>query len=813
MRRFRGLLIGLGILLVVLVIVGLAWRTVIRRSWPQTNGIVEVPGLIEPVEIIRDRWGVPHIYAQNSHDLFFAQGYVHAQDRFWQMEFWRRIGSGRLAEILGEDALEKDRFIRTLGWRQVAEAEVALLDDETRAALDAYAQGVNAYLEEHRGRLGLEFTILALNGTRFEPEPWTPVDSLTWGKVMAWDLGGNRKMELLRARLIAQVGLGRLHDYLRPYPEDSPVIVPSEVSWRREDVAGLDLLARRLGEGLVLGHGMGIGSNNWVVSGAKSVTGMPLLANDPHLSIQMPSIWYEVGLHCGERCPYNVVGFSFAGVPGVIIGHNGRIAWGVTNAGPDVQDLYVEKINPQNPDQYEYQGEWVDMEVRYEEIQVAGREEPLVIKVRRTRHGPIINDVVHGPDEAWAYGWQPLALRWTALEPGTLHQAVLALDRAQNWEEFREALRLWDVPAQNFVYADVEGNIGYQLPGRIPIRAKGDGSMPVPGWTGEYEWVGTIPYEELPSRFNPPEGFIVTANNAIVDAGYPYLIAREWAAGYRARRITDLLMAQEKFSVRDFARIQNDSYNLSAGEVLPYLLSLQPEEPELAEALERLADWDLQMRRESVPAAIYAAFWTFLMEDTFADELGQRPGGGDEEMVAIRYLLERPDNPWWDNVTTPDRVETRDEVLLQALADGVRWLRERLGGKMDRWTWGRIHTATFRNQSLGKSGIRLIEGLFNRGPVAVDGGTAIVNATSWSAREPAEVVGVPSMRQIVDLSDFEASLSVHTTGQSGHPYHPHYADMIPLWRDGEYHPMHWERSAIEADAEGVLQLVPVGGGE
>ena len=817
MRRFRWVLFGFAILLLLVLVVGLLLRAQIRLAWPQVDGELYVDGITAPVEIIRDSTGVPHIYAGNTHDLFFAQGYVHAQDRFWQMEFWRRIGSGRLSEILGESAIGQDRFIRTLGWRSVAEAEVRLLDADTLAILEAYAEGVNAYLAQrgHQGRrLGIEFTILALTGARFEPEPWSPADTLTWGKVMAWDLGGNMDAELDRARLTDLIGSERLIEYDVPYPDDHPVIVPSAAAAAAgassaepaslPEVAALAQLWQQMGGGLVFGEGSMLGSNSWVVSGAKSATGSPILANDPHLGIQMPSIWYQVGLHSDD---FEVAGFSFAGMPGVVIGHNARIAWGLTNVGPDVQDLYVEKLNPQNPDQYEFEGEWVEMDLRYETIEVAGRDDPVVIKVRSTRHGPIINDVLHGATSAWAYGWQPLALRWTALEPGSMASSVLGLSRAQNWDQFREALSMWDVPSQNMIYADVDGNIGYQMPGRIPIRAQGDGSAPVPGWSGEYEWEGWIPFEELPNSYNPPEGYIVTANNPVVDASYPYFISRDWALGYRAQRIVDLLTEQEKFSLVDMARIQMDSYDMSAAEVLPFLLELEPAEPDLVEALELLGDWDLQMRRESTPAALYGAFWVHLVDNLLADDLGERPGGYREKLL-VRELLSQPDSLWWDDVGTVGEVETRDVILERALADGVSWLRDELGGKMEGWQWGDYHTATFRNQSLGESGISVVEGLFNRGPVPVDGGTAIVNATGWSAREPAEVTALPSLRQIIDLGDLANSLSVHTTGQSGHPYHQHYGDMIPAWQEGALYPMLWERSAIVADEASRLILTP-----
>jgi len=399
MRRWRWVLIVLGVLVVIVLAAGLFIGLQIRRAWPTTNGEIQVAGLRTPVTVIRDKMGVAHIYAQDSHDLFFAQGYVTAQDRFWQMEFWRRVGSGRLSEILGESALANDRFIRTLGWRQSAERDLDLLDAEARAALEAYADGVNAYLAQRRGRLGLEFTILGLTGVKYDPDPWSPVDTLTWAKVMAWDLGGNMRGELERARLSALLPPDLLADYFLPYPADRPVMVPTEVRWGPQDGPALAQLSELAAQITTLGDGPWLGSNNWVISGDKTATGLPLLANDPHLGIQMPSIWYEIGLHCEGNCPYDVVGYSFAGMPGVVVGHNGRIAWGVTNVGPDVQDLYVQKVNPANPDQVEYQGRWVDMEIRYETIRVAGRDEPVVIKVRSTRHGPIINDVLHGPDD------------------------------------------------------------------------------------------------------------------------------------------------------------------------------------------------------------------------------------------------------------------------------------------------------------------------------------------------------------------------------------------------------------------------------
>jgi penicillin amidase len=379
-------LLGLLILVLAVAIAGwFYWMT--RHAWPQIDGTAQIAGLQTPLNVIRDRWGVPHIYAENAHDLFFAQGYVHAQDRFYQMEFWRRIGQGRLSEMLGEEALDRDRFIRTVGWWRVAQEEAAQLDGEAKIALEAYAAGVNAYVESHRDALGLEFAVLRLIGTKVEIEPWTPAHSLAWGKVMAWDLGGNMEDEIWRARIVAKLGQEAMAELTPPYPDDHPVIVPSGVSWDR---LPLQEAAAWSDYAFAWGRGDGIGSNNWVIAGSKTTTGMPLLANDMHLRIQMPSIWYEVGLHCvpldQANCPYNVTGFSFAGTPGVIVGHNDRIGWGVTNLGPDVQDLYVERMNPDNSNQYEVNGEWVDFAVARES------PSPGAASPRLSRCAPAVTD-------------------------------------------------------------------------------------------------------------------------------------------------------------------------------------------------------------------------------------------------------------------------------------------------------------------------------------------------------------------------------------------------------------------------------------
>jgi penicillin amidase len=802
----------LGILILLLLAGGaFAFYRASRQPFPQTHGTLRLPGLRAPVTVLRDRWGVPHIYASNPHDLFMAQGFVHAQDRFWQMEFWRHIGTGRLSEMLGKTTLNQDCFIRTLGWNRAAQQDLKRLGPEERAILEAYAAGVNAYLEHHRDRLPLEFTLFRLFGRRWEIEPWQPLHTVAWAKVMAWDLGGNWDDELLNARIVDRIGAERLKEIVLPYPADRPVIVPTLVAEVPEETFRALLDISRSLQRMSLGDAPDIGSNNWVVAGSRTVTGKPILANDPHLSIQMPSIWYEVTLSCEPvtpECPFRVAGASFPGVPGVVIGHNDRIAWGVTNLGPDVQDLYIERPNPQNPFEVEFQGQWEPVRVITEEIRIAGRAEPLYLPVRITRHGPVINDVV----EALTRTQTLYAFRWTALEPSSIVRALLRLNRARNWEEFRAALADWDVPGQNFVYADVDGHIGYQATGRIPIRAKGNGLLPVPGWTGEYEWTGYIPYEEMPRRLDPPEGFIVTANNAIVDSAYPYFITAMWDYGDRAQRILDLLPAKDRLSIEDVAAIQNDTFSLAAQAITPYILQVSFTDPLARQTQDLLRAWDFRATPESPAPTIFETFLKHLLHEVWVDELGEEIvqellTWSSHNRYWARWALAQPDLAWWDDRRTPQR-ETRDDIVRRAFEQAVAELRGRLGPDPRAWAWGKVHTATFVHGTLGRSGIGPVEAIFNRGPYPAPGTSAAVNNLGFDVQKGFAVRSLPSLRFIASTARWSDSRFIHTTGQSGLPYHPHYDDFIPLWLKGEYHPMLWSREEVEQNAEGILILQP-----
>ena len=838
------------VVLILPTVLGYVWfYNTTRAPLPQHNGELQVAGLKDSVEILRDELGVPHIYASNTHDLFFAQGYTQAQDRWWQMEFWRHVGSGTIEELVGKNdaLLSTDIFIRTLGWRRVAEKDVEECDDESLARLQAFTDGVNAYITSRDpDKLALEYSILKLTGIDTKIEPWTPADTFVFSKMMAWDLGPSSNDEENRATLYGLIGQEMTDQLLTPpwpfdkrptivQPEDLPIACSTEdakVDYTAEST-DMDMLftERSLPSmNLVFEQGRGIGSNNWVVSGKMTKSGMPLLANDPHLGIQMPSIWYEIGLHyrpnSGES-PSDTVGYTFAVTPGIIIGHNNFIAWGVTNVNPDVFDLYSIRVNPNNPLQYEWNGEWRDMTVHKETIHFGDGTEPITIQVRETHLGPIINDTEIDKETGEIISFNnesPLALRWTALDPSTLIQSVTQLNRATNWTEFRNALSYWDVPSQNFVYADIEGNIGYQTPGNIPIRAKNhSGLVPAPGWTDEFEWKGFIPFDDLPRTFNPERGYIATANQAVVPMEYydwlanklgdglNYIISKEWNYGYRAQRIVELLKEKAPHTVSSFQTIQGDNKLISAEEMMPYLADLKFADAELTGARDWLLKWDYQCGMNSPQTALYAEFWVSLMNNLFCDQLTEdiEVRGEDRDMWAAFLLMDMPDNVWWDDVSTKDVVETRDDILVRSFSEAYSNTVAALGKNRDKWEWGDLHTATFVSNPLGQSGIGLIENLVNRGPFPTSGSTDTINNTVWyTSSGDFSVKWVPSMRIIVDLDDFNNSVTIHTTGQSGHPYSKHYDDMINLWRNIKYQPMLWTRDQVEKAAVNHLILNP-----
>ncbi|MBA3875346.1 MAG: penicillin acylase family protein [Anaerolinea sp.] len=866
----RGLRVVAILVVVALVAVVGLLAAVTGRGLPQASGTLRIDGLHAPVTVIRDQAGIIQIRADDPHDLFLAQGYVHAQERMWQMEVWRRISSGRLSEIFGEDSVDTDRFIRTLGWRQAAQRDLDAMPQDARDALEWYADGVNAWLADNEGSLGPAFVVAGLlAGTGglggYTPEPWTPLDSAAWQKVQAWNLGGNMDTEIFRLLADARLGDAARTDALFPaYGPGAPVITPSglpgsggagatgtatapargatgstaaplalssEIASAWRDVAELGDRALALG-GLDTAAGLvgsrGIGSNNWVVAGSKSATGGALLANDPHLGFSMPSVWIMNGLRCrvvSDACPYNVTGVSFPGVPAVVLGHNDRIAWGATNVGPDVQDLYRETVDPADPTRYLYQGTSLPFEVRTETIKVAGGDD-VTIQVRSTRHGPILNDVDKRlADEA------PVALQWTSTrEPDGAFTSILRLNTARDFEGFRAALEGYGSPSQNFVYADVDGNIGYQFPGLVPVR-DGDptGDRIRDGASGTEEWTGYIPFDDLPWQLNPPSGFIVSANNAAVDGEYPYFVGDDWDPGYRAQRIADLLIAAPAGSLTpaDLRAIQVDTYVLRADRIVPALVAeARPATEDGRLLLDRIKRWDRTCGIDSTGCAAYITTEFTLIRAIFEDELGSLARdyvGSPFSWQALIAALEDPSSPWWDDTSTSGGERAR-EVISSAIDRTAAALRSALGAP-GRWTWGRLHTVNFREQTLGVSGVGPLEWYFNSGARQVAGADGAVNNNyyqTWRAFPDPEdpdfvpagldsifrVSNGPSYRLTVDMSALDEARIVITTGQSGNPFDRHYGDLIDDWATGGTVPLPFSWDAIEASAASRLMLTP-----
>ncbi|HZK06234.1 MAG TPA: penicillin acylase family protein [Actinomycetaceae bacterium] len=856
----RRILIAVAAFLVAVLALAVTISVIaLRRPLPAHAGTIatDVGG---EVRIERDARGVAHIYADNDSDLFFAQGYVHAQDRFFEMDYRRKVTAGRLSELVGEseEALNADRAIRTLGWRFVAEQEWPLLSRESQSFLTAYADGVNAYIAgREASQLGFEYMVLGLRVQVHNPEPWTPVDSLTWLKAMAWDLRSNYDEELERAASYQAVGdLNRIEEIFPgfPYAIHAPVL-PSESSpVATSDPSGA-VTSIRHGEALgsaaiqsaiaaleavptLVGRGDGIGSNSFVVSGEHTESGQPILANDPHLVLGAPNLFYQVGLHCTQQtpdCTFDVGGFSFAGMPGVIIGHNSDLAWGLTNMGADVTDFFLERVYSNNT--YEYDGDRVPLERRTETIVVNGAD-PVQIDIRSTAHGPIISDILPeaitstpvpaGSPSGGLDGYE-VSLRWTALDPGRTVDAIFAMNRASTAEDVAGAAALFEVPAQAIVFATTSGDIGFQAPGRIPIRpviegpVASDGTWPRPGWDPAYEWQGFVASEDMPSVLNPGEGFVVAANQAVTAPGEGPFLGADVDPGFRSNRIRALLNGMfnggGKIAVESANEIMLDSKHPIAEALVPIILQLELKDDFVADAVGVLAEWrdaGYPNDARSSGAAFFNTVWAHLVTRTFADELGDQSSFGDARWIeVVRELLASPQNRWWDDVTTVSVTETRDEILLQSLQDARAELTNTQAKDPARWLWGDLHQAQFTHPVLSPSAAPApIARLMNPAPFPVDGGTASVNATNWAVtfdergRPDFSMTSGPAMRMVVDLADLDASTWVVTTGTSGHPSSGHFKDQLAAWRDGESYPWPWTEEAVTEASQHTLTLTP-----
>lgn len=831
-RRRRPLvrLLGTVLALVLALAAGaaLAWRFL---ALPQTAGELVLAGLDAPVRVVRDRHGIPHVLAQSPRDAFRALGLLHAQDRLWQLEMNRRIVQGALAEVLGAEALGNDRFLRTLGIRRNAERIEARLDAATREALQAYADGVNAWIEHVAARpwqLSPEFLLLGVR-----PQRWEPADSIGWATMMAWDLSGNHGVELLRLALLGRLDAQRVAELIGttpPVPLADPATLyvggpaaQSDAPERGWLAAHALELAGAIGQALPSTSLDSLGSNNWAVDGRRTPSGKPILANDPHLPLGAPSLWYLAHLSAPGL---EVIGATLPGLPYVVVGRSDRFAWGFTNTAPDSQDLYLERVDPADPGRYRTPEGWAAFETRTETIRVKGAPDVEHV-VRATRHGPVISDVLasgRGVLDARGLASHVLSFAWTMLSPEdrTVH-AGLRMNTATDWASFREALRDFRGPQQNVVFADVDGGIAFIAAGAVPLRRPDNelrGSLPAPGWDARYDWIGTIAFDELPQRERPDDGLLVTANQRIAGDDYPYHLGGEWALPWRFERISAKLRALDVHDVDAFAALQADLGSPAVGEMLPYLLGTQARSDRAKRALELLRRWaDAAAERDAPalvagrPEPLIAVAWIDrLRRAVFEDEVGAELFVQLERHRMrhnpLRDVLARPDRAHWcDDRATPV-VEDCDEMLVRSLDEVVDELSRRLGGEPESWHWGRAHPAVSAHRPFGRH--RLLSKWFDlRSPSGGDPSTInLARHDPWDPEAPFENRWAAGYRAIYDLADPDASRFIHSTGQSGHRFSPHYGDLVEPWSEVRYLPMVTSRERIERDAAAVLVLQP-----
>jgi penicillin amidase len=769
---------------IVLLLTGLTAFLFLRyeatKSFPVTTGRLTISILHAPVDIQRDSYGVPCITARNEHDLMVATGFVHAQDRLWQMDLSRRVGQGRLSEIFGGVTIPFDRMFRIIGIRNVAEKIEQSLPDSSRRRLVWYAEGVNALIESQHGKLPVEFDMLD-----YRPEPWEPVHSIILARLMSWDLNLSWWTDLTLGAIAEKVGLERALDIM---PSDPPTVEPlvPAAEWRTYAGLGTGFLhtaqefRRFQGAPGILG-----GSNAWVVGPSKSATGKVILANDTHLQLQCPSRFYELHL----RAPgYDVGGFSIPGIPAVVVGRNARIAWGLTNVMADDADFYIERIDSTDTTRYMSADGWKRLAIHEEEIVVKGDTAVSVI-VRSTHHGPIVTDIHTMLKKATS----PFvaSMRWTGLDVSDQINAFNRINRAGSWQEFTAGVREFTGPGQNFIYGDIDGNIGYWCGVRLPIRGKQNSTLPLPGWDPSADWKGFVPFEQLPHRFNPPEGYIASANNKLVDDSYPYHISDLWEPPSRIIRLRDVLGAEGTFTAADFARLQNDRMSPHAQQIVPFILAAfrdsTPDFPERDLVFSYLRNWNFTFAPEDIPTSIYQQFFVRLLKNTYEDEMGEELFHDFVILVNVPIrvttrLLADSTSRWFDDIRT-EQIETRDDIVRRSLREAVRALQTRFGPEMKTWRWGEMHTVTL-NHPFGLR--KPLDRVFSIGPFPYGGGSTSLVSGEYSFNNPFEVTVGASLRQIVDFNRPGEVLSILPTGQSGQVLHRHYDDQTHLWLNGMY---------------------------
>lgn len=783
-----------------------------RRRLPQVNGRLYLNDPHHAINIYRDRWGIPHIYAQNRHDLYFAQGFVHAQDRLWQMELNRRAAHGTLSAVFSSITLDTDRLSRTLGFSRLAQQNWAALAGGARGDLVAYAKGVNAFLAQ-TPHLPIEFSLL-----HHQPDRWQEVDSIAYGRLQMWALTHGAVGEWINAQLLERIGPDMAADLGIVYPADNPVMLPNGI-----EVNGLRVVADAvktavspfLGKGSL--DGAGRGSNAWVIAPERSATGHALLCNDMHLPVGTPSLWHLQHLHIEDGI--HAAGFTLPGMPYLLVGHNAHIAWGATLAYTDCEDLFAEKFHRQHSSRYLCKGKWQTAKIMTENIAVRGKADHMET-ITLTHHGPIVSNVLFSANDLPPSGRSEetitrIALSSTALWPDVDVDGFGLLNEATEWESFVTAVSHIQSPSLNFLYADIQGNIGHYVSGRVPIRTNGDGQLPNPGWTGTHEWDGIIPFAEMPHARNPAQGFLVSANHRLTNEAYPHHLGHNWRNGYRARRIETVICSQEKISVADCCRLHLDFHHAPGLELIAHLRQLKPTHPDAALSLRLLQRWDGWLGPDSVGGAVYQVFLAQLtkriLEPHFERPfLHQLLGLGPHTylapvndfqgqwIVSLLNMLNKPETAW-----LPPK-NGRYQLFEQCLIATTKELKERLGPDSHRWQWGKLHQIYFAH---ALSQQPPLDKVFTIGPFPIGGDTNTVAQTGIHPHKPYNNNAISiSTRHIVDLGNLNESLFMYAPGQSGRLGSPHYHDLVQPWLSGKVINMAWERRAVTTDCKQLLTL-------
>jgi penicillin amidase len=800
MKTVKYALLGLAIIAVVGFIASYLFvHSVTTRGLSDYNEGVSLRGITDEVTVYRDSHAVPHVFAKNEHDLYMAVGYIMAQDRLWQMDLLRRATTGRLSEIFGEKLVQTDLFLRSLRMPEKSRMMLRRTDDRNIIkVLEAFCDGVNQYIDRHKDNLPPEYIVL-----KYSPEKWMPEHCLNLVSFMALDLSTAWKTELVLYKLLQKLGPVMCRDLVPDIAGQQSVVYPDHGA----TPAQIDLPPELTEYGSMLADlGLDVfsGSNNWAVSGEKSVTGKPILANDMHLGLNCPGIWYQ--MHQVVEGKFSVTGVVLPGQPSVIAGHNDRIAWGFTNVMVDDMDFYLEKINPDNPAEYRYEEGWRPLEIRKETIGVKDKE-PVVEEIGFTHRGPIISGIKKIKDRA-------ISMRWVGNEFSNEMRTVYRLCRAKNWDDFRDAFSTFGATSQNVVYADVDGNIGMYCCALVPIRDAANAIRVMPGWTDEYDWKGMVPFEKLPHAYNPASGFVSSANNKSVDDTYPYYISRWFAPSTRIDRIRELLAEKQQLSIDDFKMIQADQYSKFVANMKDDIVRTVTESGTLMpleqQAIDILSSWDGELAKESSAASIFETFYCTFIRNVFADEMGNDLFKEYFSSIllhkhAVDRVRRNRDSSWYDNITTVNSTETYADIVRQSYGDTVAYLKSALGNDPTQWRWGKLHRVILKHP-LGE--VKALDTVFklNRGPFEIGGSWHTVCKFAYDVTDPYDTDFGVSQRHIYSLAEWNTSLSVIPTGTSGIPASDHYCDQTDLYITNRYHPDLVDRALIKDNAKYTMTI-------